>query len=453
MDAGGRRRRRRSSPRRKVAAVRTSRATTATASTSRPTADCSRSPWMATTAARYLRITGIGPGNNPPAADDIRLSPDGSRAFVSLQGKHYLVTVPRAGRETVEVRIQGRADSTTVPVKRDVARRRRLPRVERRRQGRDLGVGRAVLPPADRRRRARRKPTSSSRCRARGRSGSVLLTGARIITMKGNEVIPQGDVLVTDNRIAAVGKRGSLDRARRHAHHRRRRQDDHAGPGGRALAHVGAARRASNRGVAVPRQPRVRRDDHARSADVDAGRVRVRRHGGQRHDAGTAHLRDRARRVLRIRHRQPRGRLPIHQAIQGGVPDQHAQAIRRRRSHRPPMDHRGVQGIRHHRDHRRLARSEVEPDADGRRLLGPGTQLADRAALQGRDDVRGEDEDVLYADDPGRVRRAVDGELLVRDRVAGRATRSCASGCRGSCSTAWCAAARSGSCRRSTGTR
>ena len=40
--------------------------------------------------------------------------------------------------------------------------------------------------------------------------GSVLLTGARIITMKGTEVIPQGDVLVTDNRIAAVGKRGSL---------------------------------------------------------------------------------------------------------------------------------------------------------------------------------------------------------------------------------------------------
>ena len=51
-------------------------------------------------------------------ADEIRLSPDGTRAFVSLQGKHYLVTVPRAGRETVEVRIQGRAENTAVPVKR-----------------------------------------------------------------------------------------------------------------------------------------------------------------------------------------------------------------------------------------------------------------------------------------------------------------------------------------------
>ena len=304
MDAGSRRRRRRWSPRRRADAVRTSRATTDRASTSRPTAACSRSRWTATTAARTCASPGTGPGNNPPAADDIRLSPDGTRAFVSLQGKHYLVTAPRAGRETVEVRIQGRAENTTVPVKRDVARRRRLPAVERRRQGRDVGVGRAVLPAADRRRRARRRPTSSSSCRARGRSGSVLLTGARIITMKGDEVIPQGDVLVTDNRIAAVGKRGSLTGAGRHAHDQRRRQDDHAGPRRCALAHVGAARRASDRGVAVPRQPRLRRDDDARSADVDARRLRLRRHGGQRHDAGPARLRDRTRRVRRIRHRQ-----------------------------------------------------------------------------------------------------------------------------------------------------
>jgi imidazolonepropionase-like amidohydrolase len=41
--------------------------------------------------------------------------------------------------------------------------------------------------------------------------GSVLLTGARVITMKGDEVLPAGDVLVTDNRIAAIGKKGSLN--------------------------------------------------------------------------------------------------------------------------------------------------------------------------------------------------------------------------------------------------
>ena len=40
--------------------------------------------------------------------------------------------------------------------------------------------------------------------------GTVVLRGARIITMKGDQIIPNGDILVTDNRIAGIGARGSL---------------------------------------------------------------------------------------------------------------------------------------------------------------------------------------------------------------------------------------------------
>ncbi len=40
--------------------------------------------------------------------------------------------------------------------------------------------------------------------------GTVLLTGARVITMAGDEVIDQGDILVENNRIASVGPAGSL---------------------------------------------------------------------------------------------------------------------------------------------------------------------------------------------------------------------------------------------------
>ena len=40
--------------------------------------------------------------------------------------------------------------------------------------------------------------------------GTVLLTGARVITMAGDEVIQQGDILIENNRIAAVGPAGSL---------------------------------------------------------------------------------------------------------------------------------------------------------------------------------------------------------------------------------------------------
>ena len=40
--------------------------------------------------------------------------------------------------------------------------------------------------------------------------GTVVLRGARIVTMRGQQVIENGDVVVTDNRIAGVGARGSV---------------------------------------------------------------------------------------------------------------------------------------------------------------------------------------------------------------------------------------------------
>src|SRR5262249_46955608 len=40
--------------------------------------------------------------------------------------------------------------------------------------------------------------------------GSIALRGARIITEKGDEIFERGDIVVTNNRIAAVGKSGSL---------------------------------------------------------------------------------------------------------------------------------------------------------------------------------------------------------------------------------------------------
>jgi Tol biopolymer transport system component/imidazolonepropionase-like amidohydrolase len=158
----------------------------------------------------HLRITGSGPGNNPPAADEIRLSPDGSSAFVSLQEKHYLVNVPRAGRETVEIRIQGRADNTTVPVKRMSL------------DGGDYldwtTDGKSVTwawgAQFFRQDITAGEPQKTDIAIEIPRSrpkGSVLLSGGRVITMKGTEVIAKGDILITDNRIAGVGRKGSFN--------------------------------------------------------------------------------------------------------------------------------------------------------------------------------------------------------------------------------------------------
>ncbi len=42
-------------------------------------------------------------------------------------------------------------------------------------------------------------------------SGTVALRGARILTMKGSEIIPKGDIVVKDNRIVAVGPQGKVN--------------------------------------------------------------------------------------------------------------------------------------------------------------------------------------------------------------------------------------------------
>ncbi|HIF38224.1 MAG TPA: amidohydrolase [Gemmatimonadetes bacterium] len=41
-------------------------------------------------------------------------------------------------------------------------------------------------------------------------NGLVALTGARIITMKGNEILEEGDILIRDNRIESIGPSGSI---------------------------------------------------------------------------------------------------------------------------------------------------------------------------------------------------------------------------------------------------
>ncbi|MES2522297.1 MAG: amidohydrolase family protein [Gemmatimonadota bacterium] len=41
-------------------------------------------------------------------------------------------------------------------------------------------------------------------------AGSVVLRGARVVTMKGSEIIEDGDVVITGNRITAVGARGAV---------------------------------------------------------------------------------------------------------------------------------------------------------------------------------------------------------------------------------------------------
>ena len=100
---------------------------------------------MATTAARTFKVTGAAPGPFPPNADNIQLSPDGQKAFVNLQGKHYLVTIPRPGKETVTINITAQR-SVGSSRQEDVGGGRRLLDLVARWEIGDLVVGLEVLP-------------------------------------------------------------------------------------------------------------------------------------------------------------------------------------------------------------------------------------------------------------------------------------------------------------------
>ncbi len=155
----------------------------------------------------HARITGKGTPPQQPAAGSMRISPDRSRVFLELQGKHYVVTLPRSGRDTVNISLA--SPTSNVPVKKmsafggdylDFARDGKSVSwswgTKLYRQSIDSDKPETFDIDVT---SARHKP-----------KGTVLLSGARIVTMKGDEVIERGDILVTDNRIIAVGPKGKV---------------------------------------------------------------------------------------------------------------------------------------------------------------------------------------------------------------------------------------------------
>ncbi len=156
----------------------------------------------------HLQITGVGAGPNPPSANRIRLSPDGKRLFVELQNKLVLLDAPYTGRETVKINVKAKGDAV-VPVKRIALE-----------GGEYLGWSadsRTVIWALGNRIHRQEITADSPQLstvsievpRAKPR-GTVVLTGARVATMKGDEVLERADIVVTGNRIAAVGPKGRV---------------------------------------------------------------------------------------------------------------------------------------------------------------------------------------------------------------------------------------------------
>ncbi|MDX6710423.1 MAG: hypothetical protein QOH96_1439 [Blastocatellia bacterium] len=157
-----------------------------------------------------VKLSGTMTDSTPPRpvpASNLRISPDGTRVFADVQNKHFLATIP-AVKQTLEISVAGKAPSS-------------LPYKKMSPEGGDYlqwtPDGKSVTWSWGN--KFYRQAVDSDKPeivevkietpRAKP-SGTVVLKGAQLITMKGDEIIAHGDIVITDNRIAAIGPTGKV---------------------------------------------------------------------------------------------------------------------------------------------------------------------------------------------------------------------------------------------------
>ncbi len=188
------------------------------------------------------------PDGNP--ADDVRISPDGKWALAQVTNQVYLLAVPRTGDGSVTVDVSkspvplrkisevggdymGFADGGKTLTWAEGSTFFRLPldqvefappksdeEAKPAEKPKPVAKGKAPAAEAkdddksgDKKKLPKLKPEVIAVHLTFPRhtpSGTIALRGARIITMHGDEVLDNADILVKDNRIVAVGKSGSV---------------------------------------------------------------------------------------------------------------------------------------------------------------------------------------------------------------------------------------------------
>ena len=193
----------------------------------------------------------LPPGATPPPApvpDEVLLSPDGKRALVHADNNVFLITVPPVAGQATAVSVTAGSvvptarltkvggdfigwsnDSRTAfysigrsyfnydvivgetAMRDSVARADSLAAAGSAPAGGGAGAGAArdTMKKAAVAYEAQRNDIEIVAAKDRPK-GTVVLRGARLITMKGDQIIANGDVVVTDNRITGIGASGSV---------------------------------------------------------------------------------------------------------------------------------------------------------------------------------------------------------------------------------------------------
>ncbi len=203
-----------------------------------------------------LRVTGTGnyAAEEPVPASEVRASPDGNWALAEVMNQLYLIALPQdVGAEAPMVNV----NTPSVPVKKitDVGAdyfdwmdggktlswaigasffrqpletvsfdppKKEEPKPDEKKPSADPkaaapggGCGIPATPPAQKA-EEKKKPSDAVETAVvlefprKTPTGTIILRGATVITMNGDEVFTDADVVVTDNRITSVGKRGAV---------------------------------------------------------------------------------------------------------------------------------------------------------------------------------------------------------------------------------------------------
>lgn len=200
--------------------------------------------WDGTDPKEHLKVVGREePRTKEPApADSVILSPKGDYALAESWNDLYVVAVPQVGGETPKVSVADPKESI-VPVRRLTRFGGQFPawegsgKVVRWSIGNahfvyNLDDARAAEQKREAEEKAKKKEEKEAEKTKKKKQdpayqpleqrikilaqrdlpeGSVLLRGARLITMRGDEIITEGDLLIRHHRIAAAGAKGTIE--------------------------------------------------------------------------------------------------------------------------------------------------------------------------------------------------------------------------------------------------
>jgi Tol biopolymer transport system component len=169
----------------------------------------------------HVKIVGQAWGPAPTRAQDVRISPDGRHALALVNEQLYVVAVPRIGGAPPTVNVS----AASVPVRKltEIGADYfawadsgstitwglgpsffRLPLAGVTYEAANTSKGEVRPLPVEEIEAVVERPRHIPK-------GVIALRGARVITMRGEEQIPDAEIVITDNRITALGPRGSVN--------------------------------------------------------------------------------------------------------------------------------------------------------------------------------------------------------------------------------------------------